>query len=320
MKLFTKALLSSSLLTAMSVQAADPITVYGKLNVTVQSEDVQGDRTTAIESNASRLGVKGAFELSSNLEAFYTIEYEVDTGSKDKENFKARNQFVGLRGGFGEVSLGRNDTMLKKSQGKVDVFNDLSGDLKTLFKGEVRAEQTATYVSPSLAGFKAGVTWVGENSSKQIDEVKQETVNGFSAALMYGDSGLKKQPVYAAVAYDTSVQGYDILRATVSTKLVGIKLGGMFQSQQKNDGLDDADMVESYDSDKGYLLSAAYDINAITLKAQYQDMDNQGSAASIGADYKLSKPTKLFAFATQRDIEEATDKDTFFGIGLEHKF
>ncbi|GLP95219.1 porin [Paraferrimonas sedimenticola] len=320
MKLANKLLLSSLVAAAFSAQAADPVTVYGKLNVTVQNNNVQGENSATIQSNASRLGVKGDFEISSGLEAFYTIEYEVDTGSSAKENFKARNQFVGLRGGFGSVMLGRNDTMLKKSQGKVDQFNDIAGDLKNLFKGEVRAEQTVTYMTPEFSGLSAGVTWVGENSNKQIDAVKGETVNGFSAAVMYGDSGLKKTPIYAGLAYDNTVQGYDIVRGTVHGKIAGFKLGGMYQQQEQNDSLNDDGSVKKNQSDKGYLLSAAYGIDKVTLKAQYQDMERKGKAASVGADYKLAKPTKLFAFYTQRDLEEATKKDNYFGIGLEHKF
>lgn len=67
MNAFNKTLLVSALTAASlaSAQAAEPLTVYGKLNVTVQSNDEAGESETVVQSNASRLGVKGAFELSS---------------------------------------------------------------------------------------------------------------------------------------------------------------------------------------------------------------------------------------------------------------
>jgi predicted porin len=150
MNLFAKTLLACAVTaaTASTAYAADPLQVYGKLNVSAQSNDVAGETETTIQSNASRFGVKGNFDLGNDLEAFYTIEYEVDTGDDVKENFKARNQFVGLQGDFGLVSVGRNDTVLKISQGKVDQFNDLVGDVKNVFKGENRMAQTATYMTP----------------------------------------------------------------------------------------------------------------------------------------------------------------------------
>ncbi|NKF51098.1 porin [Shewanella sp. WXL01] len=311
MKALTKTVIATAITAATmsTAYAADPITVYGKLNVTAQSNDYYEDgknvSNTTIQSNASRFGVKGAFELSDSLEAFYTVEYQVDTGNASSDNFTARNQFVGLKGNFGAVSVGRNDTMLKKSQGKVDLFNDLEGDLKSLFAGENRMAQTATYVTPSFSGFQAGVTYVADADSKQQEE------NGFSTAVMYGDAGLKKSPIYASIAYDSKVKGYDVARATVQGKIAGFKLGGMYQQEEK---------LNSNVKNKGYLLSAAYSIDAVTLKAQFQDMENKGDSWSVGADYKLGKPTKLFAFYTHNTPESGDDKDKYFGLGLEHKF
>ncbi|QSX29069.1 porin [Shewanella cyperi] len=317
MNVFCKTLLASALTAATlaSAQAAEPLTVYGKVNVTAQSNDDGVESETTVQSNASRLGVKGDFELSSSLEAFYTVEYEVDTGNDDKnKTFVARNQFVGLKGAFGAVSLGRNDTMMKNSQGNVDQFNDLSGDLKHLFKGDNRVEQTVTYMTPSMNNFRFGVTYAAEAASTQVEAAKKdetESTDGFSLAAMYGDKDLKNTPVYAALAYDSEVAGYDILRATVQAKFADFVVGGMYQQQEKSVGGTSTD---------GFLLSAAYHINAVVLKAQYQDMEDKGDSWSIGADYKLGKPTKLLAFYTTRDMDASTESEDYIGVGIEHKF
>ncbi|HCE50055.1 MAG TPA: porin, partial [Shewanella baltica] len=60
--------------------------------------------------------------------------------------------------------------------------------------------------------------------------------------------------------------------------------------------------------------------DAVTLKAQYQDMEDKGDSWSVGADYALAKPTKVFAFYTNRSLEASTDDDKYIGVGLEHKF
>ncbi|MCL1066485.1 porin [Shewanella olleyana] len=317
MNAFYKTLVASAITAATlsTAHAAEPLEVYGKLNVSVQSNDSGDGSVTEVQSNASRFGVKGGFELSDSLEAFYTIEYQVDTGKDSSNNFTARNQFVGLKGNFGSFAVGRNDTMLKQSQGKVDQFNDYSGDLGKLFKGENRLAQTATYLSPKFSDFQFGVTYAAEGDDKQEDD-------GFSIAAMYGDSGLKKTPVYASVAYDSEVAGYDIVRGTVQGKIGGVVLGGMYQQEEE---------IDSGDSIDGYLLSAAYKIQQVTLKAQYQDMEDKGDSWSIGADYSLGKPTKLFAFYTDRtsmgtvEDDEGNDLDisideSYFAVGIEHKF
>ncbi len=307
MKLLTKTLLASAIasVSMTSAYAAEPINFYGKLNVTAQSNDIAGESETTIQSNASRFGLKGTFEINSSIEAFYTIEYQVDTGNSSSSNFTARNQFVGLKGDFGAISVGRNDTMLKKSQGRVDLFNDLDGDLKNVFAGENRLAQTATYVTPSFNNFQAGVTYAA------TDDNKQEGEDGFSLAAMYGDSRLNNTPVYAAIAYDSKVAGYDIVRATVQGKIAGLVIGGMYQQEEE---------LDSGVEDSGYLLSASYKIDNVTLKAQYQENESHGDSWSVGGDYKLAKPTKLFAFYTHNTPESGDDNDKYFGIGLEHSF
>jgi len=329
MNIFNKTVLATIISTAMvaSVQAenheVDPLTVYGKLNVTVQSNDIQGDSRTRVQSNASRLGVKGGLDLGDHLEAFYTIEYEVDTDSADKNNFKARNQFVGLKSRIGAVSVGRNDTMLKMSEGKVDQFNDLAGDIKSLFAGQDRMAQTVTYMTPAMGHFKAGVTYVAEASSGQWNR------DGYSLAAMYGDKKLKETPVFASIAYNSDVNGYEIMRATAQAKLAGFKLGAMYQQQELNYLLGHK---VSLDSNDGFLFSVSYQINDIVLKGQYQDMDGTswsdgeeswsagGDSWSLGGDYMLGKPTKLFAFYTERSYDILPKSDSYFGLGLEHKF
>ncbi|WOT04261.1 porin [Shewanella youngdeokensis] len=315
MNVFCKSLLTSALVTTTlsSAYAADPITVYGKLNITAQSNDEDGEQTTTIQSNASRLGVKGAFELKHNLEAFYTVEYEVATGDDDKENFKARNQIVGLKGSFGSVAIGRNDTMVKKAQGKMDYFNEYSGDLKNLFKGENRPEQTAEYVTPSFNHFRVGVTYAAEGSASQYGQ------NGYSLAAMYGDAKFKKSPVYISVAYDSAVKGYDVLQATVQGKIANLRLAAMYQQQEETFD-SDGNAIEDSETKKGYLLSASYAIDDVLLKGQYQELEDKGDSWSVGADYKLGKPTMLFAFYTSRSLEGFESSDKYIGLGLEHKF
>lgn len=329
MNVFNKTLLATTIATTMvaSVQAdnheVDPLTVYGRVNVSLQSDEVYTgmytkEDKTKVQSNASRVGVKGGLMLSEGLEAFYTIEYQVDTGLNSEDNFKARNQFVGLKGKIGAVAAGRNDTVLKKSEGKVDQFNNLSGDIKHLFAGQKRQAQTVTYMTPGMGNFKAGVTYVAEASEWQSGQ------DGYSLAAMYGDKHLMKTPVFASVAYDSDVGGYEITRVTAQAKLGSFKLGAMYQQQEVTYL---AGKSVSWDSQSGYVVSASYQMNSIVLKGQYQDMGEMNSALnngrdswSLGADYMLGKPTKLFVAYTDRSRDDWSKSDTFMGLGLEHKF
>ncbi|AUJ71240.1 porin [Pseudoalteromonas sp. NC201] len=306
----TKTALALSLLSAFTFQANAEVDVYGKANVSVQSSDDGAGSATEIKSNASRFGFKGSEKLDSGLEVIYKLEFQVDVSDADskgdKDNITARNQYVGLKGNFGEVVIGRNDTALKQSQGKLDQFNDLEGDIKVLFKGENRLGDSISYKSPSFNGFRVLGSFIAEDS--------EEGENGFSTALTYGDAGLKESAVYAAIAADSEVNGYDTVRFTVQGKVADFKLGAMYQTQEKVDGNAEAD---------GYLLNAAYKLGNATLKAQYQVIDfdagDKVDGVSVGVDYKLAKNAKVYGFYSTFDADNQVEKD-YLGLGIEYKF
>ncbi|CAM3786263.1 MULTISPECIES: porin [Pseudoalteromonas] len=306
----TKTALALSLLSAFTFQANAEVDVYGKANVSVQSSDDGAGSVTEIKSNASRFGFKGSEKLDSGLEVIYKLEFQVDVSDADskgdKDNITARNQYVGLKGNFGEVVIGRNDTALKQSQGKLDQFNDLEGDIKVLFKGENRLGDSISYKSPSFNGFRVLGSFIAEDS--------EEGENGFSTALTYGDAGLKESAIYAAIAADSEVNGYDTVRFTVQGKVADFKLGAMYQTQEKVDGSAEAD---------GYLLNAAYKLGNATLKAQYQVIDfdagDKVDGVSVGVDYKLAKNAKVYGFYSTFDADNQVEKD-YLGLGIEYKF
>ncbi|MDP5149478.1 porin [Rheinheimera baltica] len=293
--------LAVALASASTLQAKE-LEVYGKINVTAQSSDEGEGRFTELKSNTSRFGLKGDYALEDGLSVTYQLEWEVDPSDEANEkNIKARNQYLGLAGSFGEVRVGRHDSALKMSQGKIDLFNDYEADIKVLWKGENRVSNSISYFTPSFSGFSAQVTYVVEDSPAGED--------GISAALMYGDDGLKNSNVYAALAYDAEVNGYDTVRASGQVKVAGFKLGAMYQTQESTSTTVERD---------GYLVSVAYPMGKAELKGQYQVMEDD-NGFSAGVDYKLGKNTKVFAWYSSFDFDEALDKD-YLAVGLEHKF
>ena len=314
-----------AVLTAFTASAsAVELDFYGKANVTYQSNDDTKDKDgevgsfTELQSNASRIGVKGNHKIDDDLEVVFKVEYEVDLDGDNAsdETFKSRNHYVGLKGRFGEILAGKNDTVFKQSQGKVDLFSDLEADIKYLWVGENRSKNTLTYFSPSFNGFKAGVTFI---SSEDV-----ETDDSQSFAIFYGDKKLKKSKFYAAVAFDSDVTGqskdksvdkvaHDATRVTLSTKLAGVTLGAMYQTQESETG-------QEMD---GMFVSAKYGIDKWTLKAQVQTADHKDSVDrkgyTLGADYKLSSQAKLFAFYTTFKDIGSYDPE-FLAVGLEYKF
>ena len=290
---------TAMLATAPFAAANGPIDgkLYGKVNVSVVNSDSGSDDTWKLNSNASRIGLKGSTQVSEGLTVFYKTEFQVDVDG-DGDVFKQRNIFAGVKGSFGSVLAGKNDTPTKLAQKKIDLFNDLEGDIKKTFAGENRMSNIIAYTTPKYGNFSATYAVMpseGDNGS-------------LSDATSYSVS-YSKDDLYVAVASDSDVKGADLLRVVSQYKVDAWQLGLMYQENDTT-------------NESGYFASAAYKSNNITYKAQYgsNENDTDGSdktTLSVGADFKLAKNTKSFVFFT--DNEDSSSTKTM-GLGLEHKF
>ncbi|MFQ3256593.1 MAG: putative porin [Porticoccaceae bacterium] len=316
-----KLLLTLAILVTPYSLASGPIDgkVYGKANLSVVNQDFGSYDEWTLNSNASRLGLKGKTEISDGLEIVYQAEYEIciDSGDCKGQTFKQRNTFVGIKGGFGMVLVGKHDSPTKLAAGKVDLFNDLEGDIKNAFEGENRLSNIIAYTSPTMNGFTTTLAMIpGEGAD--VDQDGQDDT-GLSDGLSYSVN-YTKDSIYLAIAGDQDVDKQDLLRFVAQYQIDALKLGVMYQQNEDNLGTKD---------ESGYFVSAAYKLdNNITLKAQYgaieDDVDSdEEQTLSLGADYKLAKNTKVFAFYTNNTdsaIDSNDDEFSALGIGMEHKF
>ena len=288
------------------VMANDEINFYGKANVGIQIADEGDGAFSEVKSNASRLGAAGGLKIDDSLSVVYKVEVQIDMDGESDENVTARNQYVGLKGSFGEVLLGKNDSVMKQSSSKLDIFNDYEADLKVLWKGENRVDESITYKSPKFNNFQLGVTYATESDADQDA--------GISTALTWGDQKLSKSKYYAAIAADSEIKGYDAVRFTAGAKFGDLKLGAMVHTQENVDTGEELD---------GFFVSAAYKINDFTIKGQVQtgevDGGDENTGVTGGVDYALAKNATIFAFYTSFDFDTNGEKD-YFATGIEYKF
>ena len=303
------------LTTAMASLAIAPFTaangpidgkLYGKINVAVVNSDSGSTDTWKLNSNASRIGLKGSSQISEGLSVFYKTEFEVcvDDGDCKGNTLGQRNIFAGIKGQYGSLLAGKNDTPTKQAQKKIDLFNDSVGDIKKTFAGENRMSNIIAYTTPKYGNFSASYAIMpSEADDGGLADSKSYSVN------------YKKDGLYVAVASDSNVKDADILRIVSQYKVDAWKLGLMYQDSEE---LEDGVIMEK----SGYFASVAYKCDNITYKAQYgnNENDTEGSdktTLSLGADFKLAKNTKSFVFFTDNESSSSTKT---FGLGLEHKF
>ena len=298
------------LVPVLYLQTEEP-TVYGKLWISVESQDTASGTEVDMVSNASRLGVKGSMDFGEGIEAIYQAEYEVDpvdgTADESKDRtFKQRNSFVGLKGSMGTIFLGKHDTATKKSQKKIDLFNDLAGDIKNILQGENRMSALIGYTTPEINGFSATFNAIKGTEGLGDDSIGDSTSTSFS---------YDSENFYIALAFDSELKGYDSTRLTHQIPFNRSQLGIMFQDSEK---------LSTGVEEDGYVISFSQKVgDKGTLKFQQAESDmklDSGKQFSFGYDYKLSSKAKAFFFFTDLSGDNTTKEKEITGIGFEYKF
>ena len=295
--------LASSMVLAASAQADSKF--YGKMNVSLGYQD-EGE-TFSLNSNASRVGVKGFEELGST-KVIYKAEYEVavdegyakDDGT-DTNTIKPRDAYLGLAySGMGTIKMGNMDTPLKKSQGKFDLFNDVV-DIKNVLIGENRMANSINYTTEKMGAFQSSVAVIlSEDDSSE----------GISANVIYKEGAL-----YVAAAFDNKVKNEATQRVTAIYTMGDLKVGGLINNVDSEDVAAGADEL-------GYAVNASMKMGMHTVKAQYEAGDQKAAGATsttVGVDHKLGKATKAFVYLNQSTADASKDA-TSLALGLEHKF
>lgn len=313
MTMTKKALIAGSFLAATAVAgtatAGAPV-VYGKANISLHSnsfEDSNDDNIT-VNSNASRLGVKGKHKLEGGLSAFYKAEYEINFDENKQGNngsdFAVRNIFAGVSGGFGAVQAGRFDTPVKKAQGKVDLFNDLYlGDIKNVtdrtYDADDRANNQIQYTSPKFAGgFKVKVAFIAgeEDVNTNGANARDGVSDGVQASVTY-----KAGDLYAALAFGSEHEAddQDVVRGVVQYAITdATKLGLLVQTAEDTGAADE--------ESTSLVFSASHKVGKNTFKFQYGSNEEETKSTgamkedrtllNIGVDHKLNKKTKVYAY------------------------
>ncbi|MCJ8146793.1 porin [Acinetobacter sp. A3.8] len=344
-----KKLLLASAVAALSlntVQAAP--TLYGKLNISldqVSNDGFSEDKVTEVNSNASRLGVKGEEKITDTLSAVYLAEWEV-SGDGDDETLKQRNRYAGLKfANVGTLKAGRFDTYFKTAAGSdQDIFNDTRLDITNILVGEDRLSNVVGFESdPSLlGGLGFNILFQqGEGSTDDAGEARDGFGDSISTSVTYeSDIGLALalagnfdvRSKWAALEGDSYYT--DAIRLTGSYDFSnagaeGLVIGGLFQQAEPSEEIAGFDDLE----EQAFGLTLAYSIPSTpwTVKGEYvtaetsaNDEDVSFDRYGVGVDYKLNKQTKLYGVLAQTKADEDfgfdEDKETVFGLGIDLKF
>jgi predicted porin len=298
---------AAAALLAGSAFAQSSTEIYGRINLSLERQDVGGDSRSVVQDNSSRIGFRGTEDLGGGLKAGFVIEhgFNADTGAAAGD-FWGRESTVSLSGGFGTLRLGNMPASEAyfATADYISMHNHDTGTSSDALYGfvSVGALQSAiAYTSPTMSGLRLDVQYGLKESTK--------TDNPLSLAANY-DAG----PLHLGFGYE-DYNGNKSTAIRALYEMGAITVGGYYE---KGGG----DL--SYNNIR---VSAMYAMGASEFHANYGNRgdtnDVNGTSANqftLGYNYNLSKRTKLYAFYTRLDTEIANADFSSVAVGMRHNF
>jgi predicted porin len=350
---------------AVAGAASAQATLYGSVDTSFAiSSQTTGGTDTATGNvglqmssgamNGSRWGLRSTEDLGGGLSATVTVEsgFSHDTGASGQGGLLfGRQAFIGLSGGFGSITMGRQYTALDTVWGTYDAqeYGATSAMSYAWGKGTGdvgRVDNMIQYSLPAMGGLSAAVQFApGEDKTPTKDAgsyfglMVGYSAGAFAAHIGY-ESIATKTAAVAAVASDVTktpiVLGSAAVAAvdkTVASTVIGAsydlgaaKLFGGWQTAT----------AEAGKKDTGYMLGVSIPAGAAKVHLGYatetQSADNStdGKSSAFGGHvrYPLSKRTSVYAGAVRgtstavvaTGAAQPETVNTTYNAGLRHTF
>ncbi|KAF1024115.1 MAG: Outer membrane porin protein 32 [Paracidovorax wautersii] len=310
-----KSLIALAVLAASgAAMAQSSVTLYGSADVNYTWDNVSGSGAKYRQNSGglvgSRIGFRGVEDLGNGLKAGFVVEtgYNVDSGTGSSTGLGNRQSFLSLAGGFGEVRFGKqytlNDTFVGNYGGAFGgAWNNAASALTS---NGARNQNAATYISPNFSGFKV----TGQIATKEAQSGDWTTPAGTTQKAPYS-------------------LGLDYANGPVGVGLTAGKNGaagtkGLYQLGGSYDFgpvalLGAWEYDQNKDKKNTATIGAKVPFGATTLRIAYNYQQEAGRASrglygsgftaggpssgkiqglGIGADYKLSKRSNVYAGAS----------------------
>ncbi len=328
----------------MSLAQAD-VTVTGNVNVSINSVDNGTTDDVNMSSNTSSVAVKGSEDLGNGLSAMFFVDFQFEADEQSTTGTVDRDQWVGLKGGFGSVKFGTISSSYKSHGAMVDPVYRTSLQQRGVLSqqsdlhngagenGEGRMTNHIRWDSANYNGFKATVDYSFDSTEGDADN--DDDTYGFGAQYSNG-------PALVFFDYITNAQGGEDSAWKLGGKYAITDVFTVY-GQYENDGgmISEAagfgaptaaaltDTANNIDGANLWNLSATYAMGNTVLYGAYAQGDDADGTAfdegynsiAIGVDHMLSKRTDAYAGIGRISPDAAGSNDTdVMSVGLRHKF
>ena len=318
---------------AVPVLAQSTVTIYGRVNTTVEAQKSNGVKNTVVADNNSRFGFRGAEDLGGGLKALFQLEsgFDSSTGATTRGALFGREATVGLSGSLGTVKLGQQSLapIYYTSADYVSMHNHDTGSssdaLFGLFLQPLRQGNSIAYTSPTFSGFKFQLAQsLSEKANFAGSTIPVSTVT--DATLDY-DNG----PLHLGVGYDKNG-----LNKTFAVRALyefgALTVGGYYERDKYEGAFVGGPTLVDWGTRNNVRLSAMYVMGASEFHANVGAAGNFSKIAleskarqyTLGYNYNLSKRTKVYGLVTRISDSAAglyaAGNFSSTAVGIRHNF
>jgi predicted porin len=305
-------------LTTGAALAQSSVGVYGRLNLTVESQKIGSASSKALANNASRIGFKGTEDLGGGLKTSFVIEhgFSPDDG-KAAAPFWGREATIALSGGFGKVMLGNaaaSESYFATAD-YVSMHNHDTGsssDALAAFVATGAFQNSVSYFSPAMGGFNFAAQY-GIREGAEVDAPLAIAAN-YDAGPLHLGLGIEKNGSAKSIG----------LRALY--EMGAFTFGGYVERGSGNFSKDDGRFGTSA---KGtairlagmYAMGASeFHLNFGRVSGTDEKARSNGNQMTLGYNYNLSKRTKVYGYYTNTNLTGNASDFKSLAAGLRHNF
>lgn len=331
------ALAALAVMGATTAMAQSSVTLYGRINTTVERQKLGDATKTGLFNNASRFGLMGTEDLGGGLKAGFVLEsgFASDTGvgaaTGGGLSFNRQSE-VNLSGNFGMVRLGHwMAPSYYATADYISMHNHDTGSSSDAFyaygtndkNSQPYSSNGISYKTPTWGGFhvEAGA-YLHEKNPAQFGNKNQ-----YDVAANYEKGGLGLGAGYTK--FDSSNQ-----YAVRGSYNFGSFIVGAYVQRSKNFGfgqVPDANTGTrtSYRLSGAYFLGAnEFHLNVGRAGKMSNVPDSSALQYTLGYNYNLSKRTKVYGYYTKVNNKAGASYSTgvagqdfsSFAVGVRHNF
>lgn len=322
---------------------ADGLRMYGLADVYTGIVHDNGSRKTFVVNSGgmstSFWGMSGEESLGGGVSAVFAMEafMRPDIGAQGRfgtDTFWARNAYVGLEGGFGRVTMGRNTAPYFLATVFHNPFGDsfaVSPMIAHTFRGNVQGDtgfsNSIRYTTKTIGGLRADLLMSAGAERTGISDPDFRNGRAFDGALHYRGGPLSAVVAYRTVNLSTGGDGHEqgAWQIGGSYDLGRAKLQGQYQNSKETFTTGAAEVKRST-----YQLGTSARLGAGSLLLSYaRSTIEDGNAATagvratwgLGYALPLSKRTELYSAAYRDSFTDPSgNRQTVGAFGMRHRF